>query len=71
MGKLAYVIQLGLASIFAAIFIPMGLRYIAEANMTGVDAMVANLFVVALPIGIIAGVVLAFMPDEIKNRVGL
>jgi hypothetical protein len=27
--------------------------------------------VVALPIGIIAGVVLAFMPDEIKNKVGL
>lgn len=68
---LKYVIEVGLAAVFAAIFIPMGLQYIAEANMTGVNAMIANLFTVALPLGIIAGVVIKFMPDEVKERAGI
>lgn len=67
-GIVRYVVEIGLGLVFAAIFIPLGLNYIADANMTGVTAIVAQIFTVVLPIMAVIGVGLKFMPDELKSK---
>lgn len=66
-----YVVEVGLALLFAGIFIPMGLQYIATANLTGVNALVAQFFTIVMPIMVVIGVGLKFMPEEIKGKVGI
>jgi hypothetical protein len=71
MNPFRYVIMLGIAMIATAYLIPISLQAIAEANLTGVNAAVASIFTIVLPILAILGVALAFMPPELKSKVGL
>lgn len=71
MNPFRYVIMLGIAMIATAYLIPLSLQAIAEANLTGVNAAVASIFTIVLPILAILGVALAFMPPELKSKVGL
>jgi len=68
---LKYVIVLGMALLFTAYTIPMGLQAIAEANLTGVSAIVTNVFTVVLPLLAIFGLAIGFMPPELKSKVGI
>jgi hypothetical protein len=68
---LKYVIVLGMALLFTAYTIPMGLQAIAEANLTGVNAIITNVFTIVLPLLAIFGLALGFMPPELKAKVGL
>lgn len=70
-AMLKYVIILGMALLFTAYTIPMGLTAIADANLTGVNAIVANVFTIVLPLMAIFGLALGFMPPELKSKVGL
>jgi hypothetical protein len=63
--------MLGIAMIATAYLIPLSLQAIAEANLTGVNAAVSSIFTIVLPILAILGVALAFMPPELKSKVGL
>ncbi len=71
MNPLRYVMLMGMALIVTAVLVPMGLQLIAEANLTGVNATVATVFTVLLPIMVILGLALAYMPPELKSKVGL
>lgn len=71
MNPMRYAIMLSMAFIITALLFPMGLQFIAEANMTGVQAAVATVFTVVLPVLGILGLALAFMPPELKSKVGL
>jgi len=66
-----YAIMLAIAFIAAAYLMPIGLQAIATANMTGVNAAVASIFTVVLPILGILGLALAFMPPELKEQIGI
>jgi hypothetical protein len=68
---LKYVIVLGMALLFTAYTVPMGLVAIAEANLTGVSSIVANVFTIVLPLLAIFGLALGFMPDELKSKIGI
>ena len=70
-ASLTYVIMLSIALIVCAYTIPMGLVAIAEANLTGVNAIISTMFTVVLPLLVVLGVALGFMPPELKERVGL
>lgn len=63
--------MLSVAFIAAAYMMPIGLQAIASANLTGVNAAVASIFTVVLPILGVLGLALAFMPEELKTKVGL
>ncbi len=63
--------MLSISFIVAAYMMPIGLQAIVEANMTGVSTAVASIFTVVLPILGILGLALAFMPPELKERIGL
>lgn len=71
MNPMRYAIMLGVAMIATAYIIPISLQAIAEANMTGVNNAVASIFTVVLPILGILGLALAFMPPELKSKVGI
>lgn len=63
--------MLAIAFIAVAYLMPVALQAIAEANMTGVNSAVSSIFTVVLPILGILGLALAFMPPELKSKVGL
>lgn len=58
------VITLCVAFLVAAYMIPMGLQAVVGGNMTGVDATVKTIFTVLLPILLIIGVALKFVPKR-------
>lgn len=70
-NPLRYGILMAISLVAVAYLIPVGLQAIAEANMTGVNSAVASIFTVVLPILVILGLALAFMPPELKAKVGL
>lgn len=71
MNPLRYGILMAITLVAVAYLIPVGLVAIADANLTGVNAAVASIFTVVLPILVILGLALAFMPPELKSKVGL
>lgn len=71
MNPMRYAIMLSMAFIVAALLFPMGLQFITDANLTGVNASVATIFTVVLPVLGILGLALAFMPPELKSKIGL
>lgn len=71
MNPMRYAITLAIAFIAVAYLMPVALQAISEANMTGVNTAVASIFTVVLPILGILGLALAFMPPELKSKVGL
>jgi hypothetical protein len=62
MGMLNKVVELSIGLFIAGVMIPIGLQAIATANITGVDATVATVFTLLLPILAILGLVLYFVP---------
>ena len=62
MGILNKVVELSIGLFIAGVMIPIGLQAIASANVTGVDATVATVFTLLLPILAIIGLVLYFIP---------
>jgi hypothetical protein len=71
MNPLRYGILMAISLVAVAYLIPVGLQAIASANMTGVNSAVSSIFTVVLPILVILGLALAFMPQELKDKVGL
>ena len=71
MNPMRYAIMLAIAFIATAYLMPIGLQAVATANLTGVNVAVASIFTVVLPILGILGLALAFMPPELKSKVGL
>lgn len=71
MNPFKYAIMLSVAFVAAAYLMPIGLQAIAEANLTGVNAAVASIFTIVLPILGILGLALAFMPPELKDQIGM
>lgn len=71
MNPMRYAIMISIAFIVVAYLMPIGLQAIAEANLTGVASAVASIFTVVMPILGILGLALAFMPPELKSKVGL
>lgn len=71
MNPMRYAIMLSMAFIVTALLFPMGLQFIADANMTGVQSTVATIFTVVLPVLGILGLALAFMPPELKSKIGI
>jgi hypothetical protein len=70
-GMLVYAIILSLSLLVVAYTIPMGLQAISNANLTGVNAVVAQFFTVVLPIMVVCSLAIGFMPPEIKTKVGI
>jgi hypothetical protein len=70
-GMLSRVLEVVVASIFAGTLLPLGLYYIVSATVTGLPPVVGIFFTVVLPILIITGLALEFMPKEIKSKIGL
>lgn len=62
MGILNKVVELSIGLFIAGVMIPIGLQAIATANITGVNATVATVFTLLLPILAIIGLVLYFVP---------
>ena len=62
MGILNKVVELSIGLFIAGVMIPIGLQAIATANITGVNATVATVFTLLLPILAIIGLVLYFIP---------
>ena len=62
MGILNKVVELSIGLFIAGVMIPIGLQAISTANVTGVDATVATVFTLLLPILAIIGLVLYFIP---------
>lgn len=71
MNPFRYVIMMSISLIAAAYIIPLGLIAIAEANLTGVNAAVSSIFTIVLPILVILGLALAFMPPELKSKLNM
>ena len=71
MNPMGYAIMLAIAFIATAYLMPIGLQAVATANMTGVNSAVASIFTVVLPILGILGLALAFMPTELKSKIGI
>ncbi|MEN6622639.1 MAG: hypothetical protein ABFD50_13940 [Smithella sp.] len=55
-------IGIGVSLLVIAIVIPLALRTLAEANVTGVDPTVTTILTVLLPILAIIGLALYFIP---------
>jgi len=55
-------IGIGVSLLVIAIVIPLALRTLAEANVTGVDPTVVTILTVLLPILAIIGLALYFIP---------
>jgi type IV secretory pathway TrbL component len=55
-------IGIGVSLLVIAIIIPLALRTLAEANVTGVDPTVITIMTVLLPILAIIGLALYFIP---------
>ncbi len=55
-------IGIGVSLLVIAIVIPLALRTLAEANVTGVDSTVVTILTVLLPILAIIGLALYFIP---------
>lgn len=55
-------IGIGVSLLVIAIVIPLALRTLAEANVTGVDPTVKTILTVLLPILAIIGLALYFIP---------
>lgn len=70
-GMLARVMEVVVSSIFAGILLPTALYYIVSATITGIPAPVLLFFTIVLPILIITGIALEFMPKEIKSKMGI
>lgn len=71
MNPIKYAVMLSISLIIAGILMPTGLAAIASATLTGVNASVATIFTVVLPILAILGLALAYMPEELKEKIGL
>ena len=59
------VIGAGVGLLMAAIILPIALNTMADANMTGVDAAVATVVTVLMPILCSVGIALRFLPDDL------
>lgn len=70
-GMLSRVLEVVIASLFAGLLLPTALYYIVSATITGIPAPVLLFFSVVLPILIISGLALEFMPQEIKSKMGI
>jgi hypothetical protein len=66
-----YIIYLSVATLLVGLLVPMGIDAIANTTGTNWNPAVLTAFKVLLPIMIILSIALAFMPREIKARVGL
>ena len=62
--------MMSISLLVAALLIPISLTSIADANLTGVSAIVSTVFTVLLPVLVILGLALAYMPPEIKGKLG-
>lgn len=71
MNPLRYAVMMAVALIVTALMVPLGLQQIATANMTGVNTAVASVFTIVLPILVIVGLALSFMPPELKSKIGM
>lgn len=71
MNPFRYVIMMSISLIAAAYIIPIGLIAISEANLTGVNTAVSSIFTIILPILVILGLALAFMPPELKSKLNI
>lgn len=70
-SMLTRVLEVTIAALFAGTLLPIGLYYIVSATITGIPPVVTIFFTIVLPILVITGVALDFMPKEIKSKVGL
>jgi len=56
------IVSLGVSFLLVAIVIPLGMTQLVAANTTGWDAAVTTVFTVLLPVLVIIGVALKYIP---------
>lgn len=71
MNIIRYAILIAVSLIVVATLMPTALVLIAGSTLTGVNAAVATIFTTVLPILAILGIALAYMPEELKDRIGI
>lgn len=57
------IVELSVGLLAAGAMIPVGLQFIAAANLTGVNETVAQVFTVVVPILAMIGLVIHFIPQ--------
>lgn len=65
-GLLSRIIGVAVGIMLIALLIPMGLVMLASANLTGVDATVAQVLTVALPVVAIISLLIYFVKGLIE-----
>jgi len=71
MDIIRYVIAVAIGIFVVAVIVPVALVEIANANLTGVNAAVATILTVLLPILAVIGIAIAFLPGGTKGKIGL
>lgn len=71
MNMIKYTILIAISLIVVAVTMPTALYLIASATLTGVNGAVTTIFTIVLPILAILGIALGYMPEELKDRIGM
>lgn len=71
-GVAGYIFEMAIALIMTGFLVPLGMSYLFNGSSWGTtDAIIVTLGTTVLGIMVVIGLMLRFMPPELKSRVGM
>lgn len=70
-ARMQYAIELAMSIIIVGLLVPTGVGLLINATLPGADPTVLLMWQILLPVFIVLGLALAFMPTELKSKIGL